>query len=525
MRTGARRSRQPQTPRTTRGCACEITFTPWAQRGLGAVAGTVDANGAPRQHTTSVDAQLSVEQVHEPAAVSFRLRGPGDVARLAAGQIVRTDPVDGDLESEPNLFPMVEFTSAHLPWLLTPATTAGDRLMPWLALVVVEVAAAVISEGTIDRLAVLTAPIDQLPDLDDAFAWAHVQLDDDVADAAAALDGTPELARSRLICPRHLKPATAYVAAVVPTFLGGVLAGRGLPVEESTIADLAWDVDGPDTEVDLPIYHRWSFTTAPEPISFEALARRLRPVPAPPTVGSHDLDVGAPGGGLPRGVEPTIVRYRGMLVAPDSDDGPGVGAELRNGIRQLVNAPIPPEPDSGEYDHLVHDPVVNAPLYGGRPAGAITVPPLGSEPRWLGDLNLAPPSRAVAGLGTEAVRVDQESMMAEAWTQAAGLGAINDHLVHANAAAAFGRASVERIIATEAGLDDATILRLTATAHARLQVDAHEDRRRVARRSRRLLARRLHHCARAGQSASAGARCASGRRSNRTWSSRSLPPW
>ena len=35
--------------------------------------------------------------------------------------------------------------------------------------------------------------------------------------------------------------------------------------------------------------------------------------------------------------------------------------------------------------------------------------------------------------------------MAEAWAQAAGLGAINEYLVHANAAAAFGRASVERL--------------------------------------------------------------------------------
>jgi hypothetical protein len=41
--------------------------------------------------------------------------------------------------------------------------------------------------------------------------------------------------------------------------------------------------------------------------------------------------------------------------------------------------------------------------------------------------------------------------------------------VHANAAAAFGRAGVERLIATDAGLDDATILRLTATAHPRLR--------------------------------------------------------
>jgi hypothetical protein len=450
--------------------ALEVTFAPWAQRGLGALAdGTVDTNGAPRQHTTSVEARLSVEEVHDPATVSFRLRGPADVARLAAGQIVRTDPVDGDAESEPNLFPTVEFASAHLPWLLTPATTTGDRLMPWLALVVVEDEAAVIREATTDRLAVLTAPIAQLPDLREAFAWAHVQIADDVADAAAALDGTPELARARLVCPRHLAPATKYVAAVVPAFLGGVLAGRGLDVDDATIADLAWDVAGPDTQVDLPIYHRWSFTTAPEPISFEALARRLRPVPAPPTVGSHDLDVSAPGGGLPRGVEPTVVQYRGMLVAPGSDDGPGVGQALRGALRTVINAPVTAEPVDGEYDHLVHDPVVTAPLYGGRPAGEVTVPPLGSEPKWLGDLNLAPPARAVAGLGTEAVQVDQEAMMAEAWAQAAGLGTINEYLVHANAAAAFGRLSAERLLAIDAGLDDATVLRLTATAHARLR--------------------------------------------------------
>jgi hypothetical protein len=334
---------------------------------------------------------------------------------------------------------------------------------------VIEDEAAVISEATTDRLAVLTAPIAQLPDLREAFAWAHVQIDDDVADAAAALDGTPELARARLVCPRHLAPATKYVAAVVPAFLGGVLAGRGLEVDDATIADLAWDVDGPDTQVDLPIYHRWSFTTAPEPISFEALAKRLRPVPAPPTVGSHDLDVSAPGGGLPRGVEPAVVQYRGMLVAPGSDDGPGVGAELRGGLRKLINAPVAAPAVDDEYDHLVHDPVVTAPLYGGRPAGEVTVPPLGSEPKWLGDLNLAPPARAVAGLGTEAVQVDQEAMMAEAWAQAAGLGAINEYLVHANAAAAFGRVGAERLIALDAGLDDATVLRLTATAHARLR--------------------------------------------------------
>ena len=60
--------------------------------------------------------------------------------------------------------------------------------------------------------------------------------------------------------------------------------------------------------------------------------------------------------------------------------------------------------------------------------------------------------------------------MAEAWPQAAGLGSINEYLGHANAASAFGRASHARLLSEPAGVADETVLRLTATAHARVRL-------------------------------------------------------
>jgi hypothetical protein len=322
---------------------------------------------------------------------------------------------------------------------------------------------------------VLTAPIAQLPELAEAHAWAHVQNDDAARPVPEVIDQSPELARARLVCPRHLAPATKYLAAVVPAFEGGRLAGLGLEVDDTAITELAWSHAGADTHIDLPVYHSWTFTTAPEPISFEALAKRLRPVPAPPTVGSHALDVGAPGGGLPTGTKPGVVQYRGALVAPGSTDGPGVAAELQQALRRSIDAPTPATPTS-DYDHLTDDPVVTAPLYGGRAAGRTVVPPApkrpgqpDAQPFWLSELNLAPLHRAVAGLGVEAVRTAQEALMAEAWPQAAGLGVINEYLVHANAASAFGRTADARLLTESAGIADETVLRLTGTAHARVK--------------------------------------------------------
>ena len=66
------------------------------------------------------------------------MRGPGDVIGIARGQVVRTDPIDGAVGVEPNYFAQIEFDRPDLPWLFTPAAAVGERLRPWIVLVVVD---------------------------------------------------------------------------------------------------------------------------------------------------------------------------------------------------------------------------------------------------------------------------------------------------------------------------------------------------------------------------------------------------
>ena len=71
------------------------------------------------------------------AAPQLRLLGPGDITSLDARAVIRTDPRDGADAFEPNYLAMVELALPDLPWMFTPAAPAGERLRPWICLVVV----------------------------------------------------------------------------------------------------------------------------------------------------------------------------------------------------------------------------------------------------------------------------------------------------------------------------------------------------------------------------------------------------
>ena len=66
----------------------------------------------------------------------FQLMGPGDVARLASGAIVRRFPSPGAGDAEKEKLAHVEFADRDLPWRYTPQRPSGEQLDPWLALVV-----------------------------------------------------------------------------------------------------------------------------------------------------------------------------------------------------------------------------------------------------------------------------------------------------------------------------------------------------------------------------------------------------
>src|SRR5207244_8358221 len=161
----------------------------------------------------------------------------------------------------PNYFAGIAFDHPEFPWLFTPAAPNGDRLRPWvglLGLVDGQEWKSVESAGPLPAIEVTSAAA--LPDLDESWAWAHVQV-------TGGLGGTtvedlqvnePGRVLSRLICPRRLKPLTPYTAFVVPAFDLGCATGLGEPPPAGGQAKPAWSPKDAGS-VKLPVYYSFRF--------------------------------------------------------------------------------------------------------------------------------------------------------------------------------------------------------------------------------------------------------------------------
>jgi hypothetical protein len=393
-----------------------------------------------------------------PATISATLYGPGDVTGIDRRQIIRSDPPAGATDFEPTLLPCVEFDEPALPWMFSPAAATGDRLRPWLVLVVVPADAATVDD---DRK-VLTIPAGaggQLPDLDQSWAWAHVQITSRGDPAAVLADPhRSEATLSRLVCPRRLAPDTGYLAAVVPATTQGVQAGLGQPVDPGPLLP-AWTAGTGFLE--LPAYHHWAFHTGPEG-DFETLVGRLRRVVLPA------------GGLRGRPLDLTGLRARtGVAAGPgtvvpgalggDPAGPPPVGSALSTALRRLldVSAPTPATPGAAGL-------AIALPTYGRWHAAARTAPATGSS-GWLAGLNLEPAARAVAAVGTRIAQDLQEELMTAAWQQAGRIEAANQLLRQAQLARAAGRGMLGRLDSMSA----AGCLSVTAAVHGRvLDTDA-----------------------------------------------------
>ncbi len=451
--------------------SARLRYLSYVRRGLARTIGDeADKSGIPKSAQAGVD--FSVLAAGAEIKRTMSLRGPGSIVGLQPGEVLRVDPPDRATDHAPNTFPSVQFRTPDLPWLLTPARPRADRLIPWLVLVVVEErdGVSLAAEGTTLPVLSVDEAARELPDLAEAWAWAHVQVDSDYADLAALMDATPELASARLLCPRCLAPDTGYLACVVPSFEAGRLAGLGLEPPADSV-ELAWRSEG--TDVRLPVLHSWSFRTAREPADFEELVRWLAPQPLGPDVGVHDLDLSDPGSTRLPG-QPVRVGYEGALGAPGMRTPPWRDPEreeFRSAMGTLLGDAAPGQPRAqGEpYVAARHDPVVGPPRYGSLPAGIDEIPgpaqpPSKTAPRWLSEVNLDPKHRSAAGLGAEVVRRNQEALMASAWDQAQGARLVNRVLGRTRLALEVGRRAHARIEA----LPDGTLLQVTAGAHSRL---------------------------------------------------------
>lgn len=426
------------------------TFFAWHRSGLAAALADAPPPGASR---AAVPATVRLRGSAQAAVVPIELSGPGDVAGLDPREVRRTEPRDGSADFEPSYFPYVELLSTDLPWRFSPAgprseplpdpespgATARTRrsVLPWLALVVVASEHAAISSPAPGRLPVLTCPAGELPSPAEAWAWAHVQVATaDGQDPAQAL-GDPSRAVARLLCARRLEEGTRYVGCLVPTFASGRMGAADGSVDPLAPA---WG-DGPAAT--LPVYFSYGFTTGADG-SFETLARRLRPRPAPEGATGRTIATDAAGWGVPD-VAGSSTRMQGALrPLGDSADpaaakdepppDPALAAELAAAISA-----------TGTGVQL------RPPIYGQDYAGGATS--LASDaPGWLAELNLDPRRRLAAGLAAWAVAVDQEDLSDRAWQQLAAAGMRPTTAADPALASELSGALIERGAAAGAGL-------------------------------------------------------------------------
>jgi hypothetical protein len=382
------------------------SYLPWVRQGVVAGLPFEDTLGAgvPARAQVPLELWLNDPQRADPDAriqVPVRLHAAADVAGIDPREVLRVEPRHLSTDFEPNLFPLIEFDRPDLAWLFTPArANAAGRLRPWIVLVVVEQAQATLEHDPTAPLPVLDVSRGELPDLVDSWAWAHAQVTrtaDDRADTVAgALRDRPDHTVSRLLCPRRLRPRSAYLACVVPAFAAG---GDELAP--------AWEATGPAGErIRLPVYYQWEFTTGAGG-DFEELVRRLQPRELPDGVGAVPLDLTEPGWDLPErpNAAPlplaSALRPAGAPVETERD----VDVDLREALRAALA--------------IGGGPDVAPPLYGQWYTRAPGLPSDGGEPHWLRELNLDPRMRVAAGLGTQVVRYEQERLVADAWNQLA----------------------------------------------------------------------------------------------------------
>jgi hypothetical protein len=464
------------------------SFLPWLRTGI--ATRIADDPGSASRASVPVTLRIIGEAISGPALSrdvvhQVQLYGPGDVIGIDRRAISRTEPRPFITNVEPNYLAHIEFYDEDFPWRYSPAPPDGatKRLLPWLALVVLaagpDPADAEFTEGSpgVGPLPFVTVkdPAATLPPPAQLGAWAHVHvdgvLDDPVASdtTGAALANLAQVLRTdadracgRLICPRHLRPATPYVAFLVPAFETGRLAGLGAdPAAAPGALYSSWGPHYPNRvgEGQLPYYHRWSFTTGSTG-DFEYLVRLLRPRVPDPRVGRRDVDVHRPPGpGLPGIEEPAalggVLRLGGALQVPgrpqdewDSWDEP-FPHPFQTALARLINlaedyrhAPAAQANAATGVPVLADrtDPVITPPLYGRW--HALTDRLLDdADPNhrnWVHRLNLDPRLRIAANFGTQVIQARQEEFMAAAWEQVGDVLAGNHRIRSAQLAREVG---------------------------------------------------------------------------------------
>jgi hypothetical protein len=390
--------------------------------------------------------------------VDLKTYGPGDIIGIDQRLVVRTSPEKQVYDFETTNLVAIEFSRPDFPWMFTPEKPDQDKLMPWLVLIVVKTNEALVSNNPRNPLPILTinnVSEHNLPDLNIAWSYAHVQGDEDVtksdieSNPEKILSKTPERLISRIVSPQGLESNEKYTAFLVPAYKAGVKAGLG--EEFSGLQnEKAWT--GLEHSLRLPIYYHWEFGTG-EKGDFKTLVRQLKGRPLPEGVGTRKMNVQEPGAGLDFGIESVL--FESALVPPEFTSRANT-LKIKQELRSFLNSPSLQGTEG---------PVLGPPLYGNHQANRNNLHEDEVSRKWFSDLNEDPRHRATAALGTKVIQNDQEHLMHSAWEQVGDLKMVNEYFQQAQAARSAGAVLHKKHLSN---LPVASFLQVTHTVQSRI---------------------------------------------------------
>jgi hypothetical protein len=429
-------------------------FHSWARRGMSANIVDADDLGSGSVHTKErAQIEIALKVNDDDVTKTFALIGPCDVIGINREMVVRTEPLGWITDFEPNYLAFVEFYDEDFVWRYTPAKASGEKLRPWVALLVLEEDEFGRTARRLPLPSITIKDKTAMPAANELWLWAQVHSNADIPDADLgvyerflnslnrSVMTDPDGLFCRLMCPRHLKANTAYYAFVVPTFETGRRAGVGEPTTDIDAQQPAWGADG--TAGEMPVYYEWFFRTGANE-DFESLVERLTPRAMDPRVGIRDMDCSAPGftkadgsGPLPA-TSPALIGLEGALKSPTTVStafpNPPDRIEFQQSLQDVVNL--------GEQTPATaaQDPIVTMPLYGKNHARRnpddVVLLDI-TKNTWLHDLGKDPRTRTLAGCGTLAIQKNQERYMRAAWLQVERVNEANRKIRDAKAAIAI----------------------------------------------------------------------------------------
>jgi hypothetical protein len=431
-------------------------FQSWVRKGISAQISEGDTLGNPAAplpagERASVPIGVSINATPQ-APKPFALIGPGDIIGIHREMIVRTEPRHWITNFEPNYLAFIEFYDEDFAWRYTPARPDGDRLRPWIVLLVLMEGEFVRDDRRLPLPVVTVKRKEALPPSDETWLFAHAHIEQEIAagelsdlekylkSLQAAITTDPDKMYSRLLSPRHLQPNQAYHAFLVPAFEAGRVAGLGQSPAGIPAQKPAWDAA--TTGVELPFYFDWSFGTG-DRVDFESLVELLEPRVLDPRIGIRSMDCSHPGfvrvdasgrakpappggdPGLPAAAPP-VQGLEGALKTDRTKSLPETFTPnaFQDELQILVNLPetiqtniaAPP----GSDEDFLNDPVVTMPFYGQNHARQHKTDKVlldVAKPGWYHDLNRDPRTRVPAGFGTFVIQKNQEKLMQRAWQQ------------------------------------------------------------------------------------------------------------